>query len=366
MRYSLKILSPLHIGNGFNISPMEYVIDDKFYRINMDSLFRDREFNTEEFIENAKMGSFYLGEFYGDIAKRHKEYVIDISNSAEKSLRQRKSEIREFIKTGGNIYIPGSSIKGAIRTALLWYILKENEDLYFKMEEYLQKIIREKTERPNKKYVDNEIEKIVFGREPTHDLLKGLSVSDTNTASCNNLRIDEVRILTTRKYGYGWKGFNIILETLKIGTKFNIEIKKDEFFVREDVSKKLGFDDKVIYLDNLKDICNDYNKDFIDYELTFLKKYNDGNLDEIIKFYENLGEEDGFLLHISWGAGWHGMTVGRLINENLFESLRKMYRLGKRRNEPRYVKPFPKTRRIIFEDEKPKYPLGWIKLEEVK
>jgi hypothetical protein len=27
------------------------------------------------------------------------------------------------------------------------------------------------------------------------------------------------------------------------------------------------------------------------------------------------------------------------------------------------VEPFPKTRKIVFEDGKPKYPLGWVKIK---
>jgi len=42
----------------------------------------------------------------------------------------------------------------------------------------------------------------------------------------------------------------------------------------------------------------------------------------------------------------------------LLGDLRRKFRLGKAR-----VPEFPKTRRIVFEDEKPKYPLGWIKLK---
>lgn len=45
-------------------------------------------------------------------------------------------------------------------------------------------------------------------------------------------------------------------------------------------------------------------------------------------------------------------------------NLRRRFGLGKRRGYPFYVEPFPKSRKIVFDDKK--YPLGWIKIKMVK
>ena len=360
MRYEIEIISPLHIGNGRELSPIEYLVDKKFYRINMDSLFKEKEFDIDGFVEDIKLGLFSI-ENYKELAKKNKEYVIDISNSAEKNIKGKN--VKEFIKSGGRVYVPGSSIKGAIRTAVMWYVLKNNAELYGKMEEYIDEIVSGKIKK-NKKEVDDEIEKNVFGEDPKYDLFKAIQISDGNILPVDKLRVDEVKILSTNFSGYTWKNFFTFIEAMKIGTKFGIDIKIDEFFTKEDISRELGFDDKIGYLKKIEEICRDYSKELIDYELNFFKKYNvRGELNEIIKFYEELKKKDGVLLRLSWGAGWHSMTAGRVLQEEMLEELRKIYEMGKRRNPPWYVNPFPKTRRIIFEDDKPKYPLGWIKLE---
>jgi hypothetical protein len=49
------------------------------------------------------------------------------------------------------------------------------------------------------------------------------------------------------------------------------------------------------------------------------------------------------------------MTVGRLLDPISLRDLRRKFRLGKAG-----VTEFPKTRRLVFEDGKPKYPLGWV------
>ncbi|MCD6474475.1 MAG: type III-A CRISPR-associated RAMP protein Csm5 [Thermoplasmata archaeon] len=208
---------------------------------------------------------------------------------------------------------------------------------------------------------------MIFGKDPNHDLMRAFHVSDTERIDLNNLRIENVRILSTRKIGYGYKGFNIIIEALRKGTIAYTSIKIDNFLMEE--KEELGLNEKMLnYLYEFGKICNEYAKDLIEYEMNFFTKYNDGRLNQIIDLYEELYDEadKGILLRLAWGTGWHGMAIGRLLEEDALERLRKIYSLGRRRNMPYFVKPFPKTRKIVFEDDMARYPLGWIKLEEIK
>ena len=52
----LEALTPLHIGSGGMITPMEYVVDDDFYRVDMDKLFQDPEFDSEFLISSVGKG----------------------------------------------------------------------------------------------------------------------------------------------------------------------------------------------------------------------------------------------------------------------------------------------------------------------
>ncbi len=49
--------------------------------------------------------------------------------------------------------------------------------------------------------------------------------------------------------------------------------------------------------------------------------------------------------------------TGDFLDENWLNIFRQKYRLGKQNF------PFPKTRRIVFEDDEPKYLTGWIKVK---
>lgn len=363
MKYEIEVISPIHIGSGGTISPIEYAIEDKFYRADMDRIFEDERFDTDKFIEGAKGGALYLGRFSPELAKEHVRYALDISQSTKTSIQEligsRSSEVREYIKTKDEAYIPGSSIKGAIRTAILWWVLKNDPDKFNMAKNHLEKLVMSR--EVDKKRVDDGIEKEVFGREPTHDLLKALQVSDTNAVTVEKLKIEEVQTLTTTPRGHNWKGFYTYVEALKPETRLNLEMKFDEFLLEGDAARALAFESKQNLVREIPKICNEFADDFIEDEIRFYKRCNTPReLDKVLEFYERVierKEEKSFLLHLAWGSGWHGMTVGRLLEPYLLRERRK-FGLGKPG-----VPEFPKTRRLVFENEKPAYPLGWVKLK---
>ncbi|MDI9624115.1 MAG: type III-A CRISPR-associated RAMP protein Csm5 [Candidatus Aenigmatarchaeota archaeon] len=362
MKFLLETISPVHIGNGSKIYPIEYILNKKFHRVDMDSLFRDEKFDPETFIDLTREED--LGD-YQELAMKHLRYSLDITKftkmDLKNSLGHPSAAVYEFIKTMDRVYIPGTTIKGAIRTAILWWVLKKDMDRFTRE---IERVLN--NHRIRRENADDEIEKLVFGKSPNRDVLKALRVSDTKTKSTEDLSIKVVRILSTRRHGYGFKGFRIFIEALKPGVSTELEIKTDKFLLSNEIARELGFDDKKDLLVKIPDICNEFARDLIKHEKQFFEEYNvDGRLDPILKFYENLKiQKNQFLLHFAWGVGWHSMTIGRLLqNENdFFFRLRKKFRLGKRRNKPYYVKTFPKTRKIVCENGNPAYPLGWVKV----
>jgi len=354
MKFLLETISPIHVGSGSKIFPIEYILNRKFHRVDMDSLFRDKEFDPETFIDLTKKGS--LGDY--ELATEHLRYSLDITNftkmELKNSLGHPSAAVYEFIKTIDRIYIPGTTIKGAIRTAILWWVLK-NDINSFNRE--IERLLNNR--RITRKNADDEIEKRVFGGNPNKDILKALRVSDTKTMATEDLSIKVVRILSTKPYGYGFKGFRIFIEALNPGVSAELEIKTDKFLLSNEIARELDFNDKKDLLVKIPDICNEFARDLIEYEKQFFEEHNrDGRLDPILKFYDNLKiQKNQFLLHLAWGVGWHSMTIGRLLeNETLFK-LRKRFRLGKKG-----VRTFPKTRKIVFENGNPAYPLGWVKV----
>jgi CRISPR-associated protein Csm5 len=178
---------------------------------------------------------------------------------------------------------------------------------------------------------------------------------------------------------YGWKQLwnrqntnnpkfasQIICETLPVGSKGYFSISLNKFLLENPEAKnELKFNEETLKdFKNLVKVINDYSKQKLEEEIKFFESLTSPKklqtlvieLNKILKALNNLSDEE-FILRISWGSGWKGMT-GDYLDEESLELFRKKYNLGKRD-----FPIFPKTRRIVFENDEPKYITGWIRVK---
>lgn len=242
MRARIKVLTPVHIGSGQVISPSGYFIDKergKFNVLNMVSLFRDKDFAIYfgDFIKLA-VSSRYIGDIIPDhnLLKRHILYSTDITAEA----RGNKTEVKAFVKSAGRPYFPGSSIKGSIVTALIYFALKELASRGKRKEiEALLSNINDK--RGNDKllslafgYLSGKSDSKKFGqvsnqesdnsREKFEDkFLNLMDVSDSTYLSPEEtLKVEKCLVQGARRGG----NIPILYETIKENVEAEFEIKK--------------------------------------------------------------------------------------------------------------------------------------------
>lgn len=131
MKVKVEILTPLHIGSGEEISPSEYYVDKEsggFSRINMDALFHDPLFkgHMNRFISEATRQRYIGAIIEHSLLKKYPLYSIPIKGEAKSYILSNQTNVKAFVKTAGRVFIPGSSLKGSILSALMWHTLKNN------------------------------------------------------------------------------------------------------------------------------------------------------------------------------------------------------------------------------------------------
>ncbi|MFN7170585.1 MAG: type III-A CRISPR-associated RAMP protein Csm5 [Candidatus Omnitrophota bacterium] len=208
IKLKLKILTPVHIGSGQEISPIEYLISDgKFIRIDMDELFNDPEFKPlqEKFITSAKTQRYIGMLLPKDLLLKHPLYSISISSSARDA---NPIEVKEFIKSAGRVYIPGSSLKGAILSGILEEMLKENKIKEFKdYKIHLGEVLSEITKQKD--------------RPDLEEFSRWLDVRDSNFKNPEEaLEISQTKLMGAKSR----REMKILYETLKENLEFETEI----------------------------------------------------------------------------------------------------------------------------------------------
>ncbi|MCX7974432.1 MAG: type III-A CRISPR-associated RAMP protein Csm5 [Candidatus Aminicenantes bacterium] len=241
MKIRIRILTPVHIGSGEDISPMEYLVDREkglFHRLNMDSLFRDEKFQPyrERFIKEASH-SRYIGQIVSDhsILKRHILYTLSISAEARQQILTNPTNVKAFIKSAGRVYIPGSSLKGSILSALLYYVIKENyPSLTDQQKSNIQEILKFRKKENRQDY--ESFLNIAFSWIAPHSRVEKkkfapwLDISDSNLdspESCLQISLARVRGALSKKE------LPILYESLKEDRVFEAEIKSRETPITE-------------------------------------------------------------------------------------------------------------------------------------
>ncbi|MDI6890222.1 MAG: type III-A CRISPR-associated RAMP protein Csm5 [Thermodesulfovibrionales bacterium] len=377
-KYEIEVLTSLHIGSGEKIYPLEYVIDKEFIRVNMDKLFAEPSFQREMFIRESKKRDFYLGAFDKNNSLKYPLYKTAIALSTASELTNNigtpNALVLNFIKEGKNFYIPGSSLKGAIRTAMLWNFLQE-ANIRSEFEGSLKKELARKKDPKEGRRVKRErfslsSEEAILGR-PNYSLLKALHAGDSDFLLPSSISVEVSRVLSKTGNGFKWKqlgrdGGNtdnpgdatpIFFEAVKSGTKIKGSIKIDEFLLSEEVAAALKLRD-ITLLKELAKTCNAFAYHHLEKEWNFFKSVGLKEIQDEIERIKKISLTDNeFLLHFAWGSGYEAKALGNTIDKSLFNEIRNEWNLGKRGME------FPKTRKIVFEDGKPKTVTGWVKLK---
>lgn len=128
---TLEILSPVHIGTGTEYSPLEYLIKDRiFYQFSPEEIYPNwsaqlqRQFS--DLVENENPVA--LRRFFTEhLQPEQSNYGMAVTGGVAKIYRDRFDEVENqllispFIRTSSRYtpYLPGSSVKGALRTGVI-------------------------------------------------------------------------------------------------------------------------------------------------------------------------------------------------------------------------------------------------------
>ena len=380
MKYQLETLTPVHVGSGDNLQHIDgCYADGKWHRIDLDKVFSDPNANLDALI--AAMGQ---REFRWTTHLQDPEAFATYSLACPQSPEE--VEIREAIKDLHNCpFVPGSTLKGAIRTALLWDLINEDDTHYKETLKHLKALAKQKPRgNPRRETPAKSIEQKVLGRNPNHDLLRALQVSDTAAIELSALEIGTAGTVTldsndqlVQKIDNGQE-YKIFVEQLQPKHRLTFSLKVDEWLLKQPAKRRLGFDDsQEAALRSIAEVCNHATRYFMETEQDFFDNYG---LTEISDRYDDLLKQiddlpaGAFILQIGWGSGYNANTITQLFtddpdtSENLLMDLRERFKLGESRSRRGTydAREFPKTRRIFYRGRNPISPFGWVKVSPLE
>ncbi|MEO0082541.1 MAG: type III-A CRISPR-associated RAMP protein Csm5 [candidate division WOR-3 bacterium] len=369
--YYLKLtpLSPIHIGSGREYFPQEYIPQenpDRILIVDLDQLIQkypriaDQSFLAEQRtpLWETRAGELVLRDaslvLNSDKTDRHT--LQDIKASAK---RENVSTIWEFTKTAySRPYIPGSSVKGAVRTAIAYYLLATSPETFSRLKQVI--VARNPRIEPGD---GSAVEQLVFtdGNGAHDDLMRLWSFSDSSPLDCHKTLtvVQGRRLSSTQPLGFrNW--YEALTETsgsLRLCATYDSALASCGAWrpVRPACFPKT--------IGDIFTCLNRFADDIIAHELAYFRNHP-AKPQETVDFYQNLKERrqrGEVLLCLGKGTGWHKKTIGQLLRQDrssIFKDVVVAYRLGKGR---RRFTDFPVSREMAIRNRRPGV-FGWAQM----
>lgn len=253
MKHVLKVYDaeltaegPVFIGNGKKIGKKEYAFSPWKKQISVLDPSKLSDLLSKKNLI-SKYGAFMLGSSREDVGKwlinnqvSEEEYMpcvryhLDCQDAVIDT--NSKLTVLEFVKDAyGLPYVPGSSIKGMLRTVLLAYDIRKHSQKYKELKENIETNIRSNRGKRRNicKRESGEIESCCFRtlerpgtrkHDAVNDQMAGIIVSDSEPLSVDDLVLcQRVELHTDGKE----RKLNMLREMLRPGTKIRFQVTID-------------------------------------------------------------------------------------------------------------------------------------------
>ncbi|HQJ72875.1 MAG TPA: type III-A CRISPR-associated RAMP protein Csm5 [Spirochaetota bacterium] len=340
----IKAVTPLHFGSGDTYKQGFDFIGKNI--INVNGIMQHMKQKPQLLHE---MAAAINGNRLQEFISRNKKEIPDACFRPMNVEEEPRGDIRAHIKNGlGQAYIPGSAIKGSIRTAIIKAMSSQD---------YLKKKVQGIMSAPriNVKFADSVITNSLLSPHPRGDakfnLMKALRISDSDTIN-GGLQIKKIQIKNTSKGP-------LYVEVIPAGTITSFTLDLDDFFLSPGNRDKL-FGAVKYDFNNLPADLNEATVKTLSYHYRFAKRNNLHAYDFLTDILKSLKGNEA-LVNLGYGIGWVGMTGNLLgsyyntLGDREKLQLKSILRLNPTRHQQDY---FPITRRFIKEGDR-EIPMGW-------
>jgi CRISPR-associated protein Csm5 len=355
-RLDIETVSPVHIGSGrpeLRRNLDFAVFGQTLYMLNSDAVL-DRILPTDEdhpqfqkILNASSLAGFIDAEL---LESDPSLYLYKLQGkSALESVRAATKNAY------GQAYIPGSSLKGALRSAWVRQVYQQrglvldvdrmNDRREWAFQDLESDLLSPQARRP--------------AQRPNYDLFRALQIADSQPAPEDSLRLYNAVVFPA-----GPRGIPIDLEGIKPRVAIQSRLKVDEYILHTR-AEEFGVAAQQFSFENLVQAWREQGMQRIAQELAFWERRSGG--ERLLEFFSGLekqasaAEANTFFIEVGWGAGWKSKTLGNLISGPTLARVMSRYRLT--RNPYREGDAFPKTRRAARDAQDVlRVPFGWLKV----
>jgi CRISPR-associated protein Csm5 len=375
--YKVTTLTPLLVGDGQELSPVDYMVwKDQVNVLDQPRIFRllSRGPRLEGYLTQLRKADKLDFASWGGFAQNFSERRIPFEHSSSTAIWEKTATESLFIPTFAashqGAYLPGSALKGALRTGLVFTRWSAGT-----MEKLAASMSGDRLPR-------HPAEALETGAGATQTRILATADSTPIPRSALKVFLTRVANLDTRPGSAAQASWKVagrgnvpaarinestptFVEMAVPGTEFSGSFFERKFLEDQQFTRSLGWR-SVPDLELFIKSANEYAAAQLEQHDRFAQAASLTRVQQSLARLQGeletaRGSRNSCLLCLGWGSGF--LSKAAFIdstNENLRKVLRGVPAFGRALKNDM---PFPKTRRIIFSGGQPGYLPGWVKLE---
>ncbi len=365
MRYRLECLTPTLVGDGQRLAPIDYMVwKDQVNVLDQRKIFKllAKGPRLDGYLAQLKKSERLDFASWGGFAQNFAGRRIPFEHASMMQVWERERPenlfIPTFASTAQGPYLPASALKGALRTGTVFARWNHGT-----MEDAARRL---ETDR-NMRRISSVAEGAAVGSSGS-DRMRFIMAGDSVSNTYASVKVYLLRVATLAgrpggKLELGWKPNPIFAEMTVPGTVFEGDWREKEFLKQPDIAQALHW-----RRPDRNDVFKSANE-FAAAQLAAHRKYAEvaglgtlaGETARLEQALAAVRQSGGCLLSIGWGGGFLSKSAFPDTTDEAYRGILK--------GLPFYARaiqsglPFPKTRKIVFAENRPSTLAGWAKLE---
>lgn len=378
MRYRLTTLTPLLVGDGRKLSPIDYMVwKDHVNVLDQWRIFRllakgpRLDGYLAELKKAEKLDFAHWGGFAQNFAGRRIPFESPAYSAYWNRAPHESLHIPTFAAGASGAYLPGTAIKGALRTGMVFANWRNG---------MLQDVVnRVRTDRPPRRPAES-VEEQSLGPAGSNKM-RLVSAGDSEVVDNAQFKVYLLRTSTLQprgaNYALGWKqsprgavdgskpedGTPVFAEMAAPGTVFTGAWDDKNFYLMPDVRRSVRWPESFNRA-KIFEAANVYAAGLLSLQRQYASMAGLAILDQRLEQLEQrlaaARENGSCLLCLGWGGGLPTKSGWLDTTDPDYRTILQQYALYNRALATNL--PFPKTRRVVFLNNQPATLPGWAEL----
>jgi CRISPR-associated protein Csm5 len=378
MRYRVTCLTPTLVGDGRKLAPIDYMVwKDHVNVLDQWRIFRllAKGPRLEGYLAQLKKADKLDFASWGGFAQNFAGRRIPFENAAYSAYWNRavgeSLHIPTFASGASGPYLPGAALKGALRTGMLFAHWRDGM-----LQEVLQRVKGERVPRRPAEIVEDR----ALG-SPGANRMRYVSAGDSATVAVTQFKIYLLRTSTLQprgaQYALGWKqsprgavdggrpeeSTASFAEMAPPGSTFEGDWSEKNFFLDPEVRRQVRWPESLNRA-QVFESANVYAAGLLALQRQYAAMAGLGLLDKSLEELEQrlaqAREKGACLLALGWGGGLLAKSSWLDTTNPEYRQILQQFALYNRALASNL--PFPKTRRVVFLNNKPATLPGWVEL----